>query len=141
MVSDLSGSDSIFGFENFIGGSGHDTIIANDAVNVMDGGAGNDTFVFNSATAADGDMIMGFQPGDQIDLSGIDADTGMAGNQSFVLFAGGDFTAAGQLAVTYETRADGEHTILSGNTNDDGEAEFAIDLNGHHLLTNSDFIN
>jgi Ca2+-binding RTX toxin-like protein len=134
-----SGHDTVYGFENFIGGSGHDTVIANNAVNVMDGGSGNDTFVFGSASAADGDMIMGFQPGDKIDLAGVDADADAAGNQSFVLFAGGNFTAAGQLAVTYETRADGDHTILSGNTDGDADAEFELDVAGHHNFTLSDF--
>ncbi len=132
-------TDTIFGFENVLTGSGNDRIIANDAVNVMDGGGGNDTFTFRSAAAADGDKILNFAPGDKIDLSGIDADRGADGHQSFVLFTSGGFSAAGQLMVSYETGADGEHTVISGNVDDDNAAEFQITLAGHHNLTTSDF--
>ena len=105
----------------------------------MDGGGGHDTFVFNSAADADGDRINGFAPGDKIDLSGIDADQGAAGSQSFVLFAAGDFSAAGELRVSFEMRDDGEHTIIAGNVDDDLDADFEIDLTGHHMLDASDF--
>lgn len=132
-------TDTIYGFENVITGAGNDRIIANASVNTMDGGAGNDTFVFGSVEAANGDTIFNFAPGDKIDLSGIDADHGAAGQQSFVLFATGSFSAAGQLMVTFETHDDGEHTIISGNVDDDTEADFSIDLVGRHLLTGSDF--
>ncbi|HDZ73658.1 MAG TPA: hypothetical protein ENH55_12995 [Aurantimonas coralicida] len=139
VVSSQSGHDAVFGFENVIGGSGHDTIIASAAVNVMDGGAGNDSFVFGSAQDADGDTIVGFQPGDKIDLSGIDADSGMAGQQSFVLFAGTGFTAAGQVMVTHSADADGEHTLVSADTDGNGSADFEIDVAGTHNLAASDF--
>ncbi|PFG63103.1 Ca2+-binding RTX toxin-like protein [Thioclava sp. ES.031] len=132
-------ADQIYSFENVITGSGDDTIIANSAVNVMDGGGGHDTFVFNAAADADGDRINGFAPGDKIDLSGIDADQGAAGAQSFVLFAAGDFSAAGELRVSYEMRDDGEHTIVAGNVDDDLEADFEIDIAGRHILDASDF--
>ncbi|MGM4896952.1 peroxidase family protein [Tardiphaga sp. 839_C3_N1_4] len=134
------GTDQIFGFEDFIGGSGNDTIVASSAANVMDGGAGNDTFVFGSAADANGDTIKGFQPGDKIDLSAIDANTGASGTQSFVLFAGNVFTAAGQVIVTQEVKDGAEHTFVSGNTNGDATADFKIDLGtGNHTLTSADF--
>ena len=137
--SSQSGVDTIFGFENFIGGIGNDTIIASSAVNVMDGGQGQDTFVFKSAADANGDTIVGFQPGDKIDLSGIDADQGTAGQQSFVFFAGSVFTAVGQVMVTNETGPDGEHTIVKGHVSADGSSDFTLDLTGHHNMTASDF--
>ena len=140
VASAESGTDQIFGFEDFIGGSGNDTIVASSVANVMDGGAGNDTFVFHSAADADGDTITGFQPGDKIDLSAIDADTGTSGAQSFVLFAGNIFTAAGQVIVTQEVKDGVEHTFVSGNTNGDAIADFKIDLGtGNHALTTADF--
>jgi Ca2+-binding RTX toxin-like protein len=139
VTSAQSGIDKIFGFEDFIGGSGNDTIIASSVANVMDGGGGNDTFVFGSTGDADGDTIKGFQPGDKIDLSAIDANTGASGNQSFVLFAGNLFTSAGQVVVTHEVRDGAEHTIVSGNTNNDTVADFKIDIAGNHALTSSDF--
>jgi Ca2+-binding RTX toxin-like protein len=138
--SSQSGSDQVFGFENFIGGSGNDTIVASAAKNAMDGGGGNDTFVFHSAADGDGDTINGFQPGDKIDLSGIDADTGASGKQSFVLFAGNVFTAAGQVIITQEVKDGVEHTFVSGNTNSDTAADFKIDVGtGNQTLTSADF--
>ncbi|MGY3413494.1 Ca2+-binding RTX toxin-like protein [Bradyrhizobium sp. GM5.1] len=140
VASAQSATDQIFGFEDFIGGSGNDTIVASSAANVMDGGGGNDTFVFGSAADANGDTIKGFQPGDKIDLSAIDANTGVAGNQSFVLFAGNVFTSAGQVIVTQEVKDGAEHTFVSGNTNGDTAADFKIDLGaGNHALTTADF--
>jgi Ca2+-binding RTX toxin-like protein len=139
VTSAQSGTDKVFGFEDFIGGSGNDTIVASSAANVMDGGGGNDTFVFGSAGDANGDTIKGFQPGDKIDLSAIDANTGASGAQSFVLFAGNVFTSAGQVIVTHEVRDGAEHTIVSGNTNGDLAADFKIDIAGNHALTTADF--
>jgi Ca2+-binding RTX toxin-like protein len=140
VASTQSGNDQVFGFEDFISGSGNDTIVASSAANVMDGGGGNDTFVFGSAADANGDTIKGFQPGDKIDLSAIDANTGAAGNQSFVLFAGNVFTSAGQVIVTQEVKDGTEHTFVSGNTNGDTVADFKIDIGaGNHALTAADF--
>jgi Ca2+-binding RTX toxin-like protein len=138
--SSQSGTDATFGFENFIGGSGNDTITASSVANVMDGGGGNDTYVFHSAADADGDTIKGFQPGDKIDLSAIDANTGASGTQSFVLFAGNMFTSAGQVIVTQELKEGVEHTFVEGNTNNDTVADFKIDLGaGNQALTAADF--
>jgi Ca2+-binding RTX toxin-like protein len=139
VASAQSGTDTVFGFENFIGGSGNDTITASSVANVLDGGGGNDTFVFGSSGDANGDTIKGFQPGDKIDLSAIDADTGASGAQSFVLFAGNVFTSAGQVIVTHEVTDGVEHTIVSGNTNGDATADFRIDVAGNHALTTADF--
>ena len=94
----------------------------------------------DSAADADGDTIKGFQPGDKIDLSAIDANTGASGNQSFVLFAGNLFTSAGQVIVTQEVKDGMDHTFVSGNTNNDTVADFKIDLGaGNHAVTSSDF--
>jgi Animal haem peroxidase/RTX calcium-binding nonapeptide repeat (4 copies) len=133
-----SGHDVLWDIENVVTGAGNDVIIASDAVNVIDGGAGNDIFRFGSAAAADGDTLVSFQPGDRIDLSGIDADEGVAGDQSFTLVSDG-FTGAGQLMVSEQSR-DGETiTVIEGNTDDDGDAEFTIEIRGAHVLTSGDF--
>ena len=100
---------------------------------------GNDTFRFLSAQDADGDTILGFQPGDRIDLSGIDANAGVSGNQSFTLMSGEAFTGRGQLIVTHETRDDGDYTVVQGNTTGGADADFKIAIKGSHDLTASDF--
>ena len=103
----------------------------------MNGGAGNDTFKFLSTAAANGDTILGFEPGDRLDLSGIDANVGTAGNQAFTLVIGRGFTAAGQLAVSFESRADGDFTVVQGNVDGNTDADFKIEIAGHHNLTNT----
>lgn len=137
-----TGNDGLWGVENIVTGSGDDTITANSAVNVMDGGAGNDTFRFLSAADADGDTIMGFQPGDRIDLSGIDAHGCEEGSQSFTLVNDG-FTGAGQLMFSHQTLDGEDYTVVQGNvhgnTTGDDDADFAINIKGRHELTVSDF--
>lgn len=136
-TSSQTGHDTIWGIENVNTGSGHDTITASNAANVMNGGAGNDTYKFTSASAADGDTILGFEPGDRVDLTAIDANLGAAGDQSFTLVTGAAFTAAGQLSATYETGADGDFTVVQGNTGGNNDADFTIEIAGHHNLTNA----
>ncbi|MEO3433630.1 peroxidase family protein [Inquilinus sp. CAU 1745] len=136
--SDQSGRDTLWGVENIVAGSGDDAITASDAVNVMDGGGGADTFRFLSAANADGDTIMGFQAGDRIDLSGMDADGSASGNGSFTLISGA-FTGKGQLMVSHETRDDEDYTVVQGNTTGGDEADFKISIKGSHDLADSDF--
>ncbi len=135
--STATGSDTLWGVENVVTGAGNDTITASSAVNVIDGGAGNDTYRFLSATDADGDTILGFQPGDRIDLSGIDANAGAAGNQAFTLVSG--FTGAGQLSIAHEVREDGEYTVVTGNTSGGDTPEFRLSIKGTPTLSASDF--
>jgi Ca2+-binding RTX toxin-like protein len=139
-VSSQSGTDTLWSIENVATGAGNDTITASRAVNVMEGGAGNDTFRFLDVASADGDTILDFEPGDRLDLSGIDANTTTAGNQAFTLISGPAFTASGQLMVSYETREGVDYTIVSGNVGGGPEAEFRIDLKGSHTLTGSNFV-
>ena len=126
-----SGTDTLYGVENVTTGSGNDTIVASNAVNIMDGGAGEDVFVFGSAAAADGDTILNFEAGDKVDLSGM-----LAGGDSFTLVNGAP--SAGEIAVTHEVREDGEYTVVTGNV-DGGDADFRISITGNHNLTSSDF--
>ncbi|HEX8622867.1 MAG TPA: M10 family metallopeptidase C-terminal domain-containing protein [Allosphingosinicella sp.] len=74
------------------GAGGNDRLIGGDGVDYFTGGAGADTFVgeinATKSPAKGGsisiDMILDYQPGvDKIDLSGIDANTGVAGDQAF----------------------------------------------------------
>lgn len=137
--SSQSGSDTLWNVENVVTGSGADTITANGAVNVIDGGAGNDTFRFLSEADADGDTIVGFQPGDKIDFGGIDANNSAAGNQSFTLVAASTLSSAAQLIVTHETREDGDYTVVQGSVDGDNTAELRLSIKGTHNLTSADF--
>lgn len=134
--SSQSGTDTLWGIENVVTGSGDDVITASKAVNVMDGGAGEDTFKFLSTADADGDTIVGFQPGDKIDLSAINAGSA---NGSFTLVNGSDISALGSLRVTHETEDGQDYTIVEGNTAGGSAPDFKLTVKGHHALTNDDF--
>ena len=54
-----------------------------------------------------------------------------------VRLVSGAFTAAGQLAVTYETRADGDFTVVQGNIDGNADADFTLEIAGHQSLTNA----
>jgi Ca2+-binding RTX toxin-like protein len=138
-IAGNAGTDVIYGFENFVGGSGHDVVTATTSVNVMDGGTGNDTFRFQSSAAAHGDTIYGFAPGDKIDFSAIDAKAEMGGKQVFALTGGSTLTAAGQVAVSNDVRDGAEVTLVRGNVDGDADAEFELTIMGRHNLTTSDF--
>lgn len=139
VTSATTGSDTFYGFENFVGGSGHDVITASNAANAMDGGLGNDTFRFTTTSAANGDSIYGFQPGDKIDFSAIDANSGVAGKQSFSINSPASLTAVGGVAITHEVRDGDDFTIIRGHTDADGNADFELAISGKHNLTSNDF--
>ena len=65
------------------------------------------------------------------------ADIGSAADQAFTLVTGASFTAAGQLAVSYESRADGDFTIVEGNIDSNTGADFKVEISGHQALTNA----
>jgi Ca2+-binding RTX toxin-like protein len=134
-----SGSDTIWSVENIVTGSGDDVITASNVANVMDGGAGNDTFRSLSAAGANGDTIAGFQPGDKIDLSAIDANGRAGGNQSFVLVSDAFTGARGELLVTHETQDGEDFTVVQGNISGGVGAEFKLSIRGSHDLTAGDF--
>lgn len=111
------------------GGAGNDVLRGSGGNDRMTGGSGKDRFDFNSISdsgAASGtrDLIVDFRRGDKVDLSGIDANNGASGNQSFRIVS--DFTgSAGQL--TREKLGAG--FLVSGDVNGDGNADFAIQVN------------
>ncbi|WGS22833.1 MULTISPECIES: M10 family metallopeptidase C-terminal domain-containing protein [unclassified Bradyrhizobium] len=132
------------GNDTMIGGAGADRLVAGSGVDTMTGGGGADTFVFatGDVTAASGthDLITDFVSGlDHIDLSGIDAisTTSVHDAFRFIGLSGFDHTA-GELDYSYNSSL-GE-TVLQGDTNGDGIADFAIDLTGNIAIAASDLI-
>ena len=131
-------NDQLFGgggADALNGGDGNDMLRGGAGIDQLDGGDGRDTFVFGpgeyGSTHAAADVIIGFQPQqlDQIDLSLIDANTALAGNQAFTFIGAAAFTkAAGQLRVI--TEGSGFNVIhwVEGDTNGDGVADLVIKL-------------
>ena len=128
-----TGYDSLNGIENVVTGRGADTIMANAAVNVLDGGDGDNTFVFRSVADAKGDTILGFNAGDVIDLSGINANSPTG---AFTPVGRGMEAGAGELAFSHLTENGHDMTVITGNTGTDA---FELKVQGHHELTNDQF--
>lgn len=135
----LNGGD---GNDTLNGGDGDDTLVGGRGKDVLSGGAGADRFDFNAfnesgTTNATRDQIVGFVQGtDRIDLSTIDANTAVSGNQAFAFISDAAFHGvAGEL----RQRAFGADTIVSGDINGDAVADFQIQLDGVFALTASDF--
>jgi Ca2+-binding RTX toxin-like protein len=135
------GNDTINGM------AGNDTINGGAGYDVLTGGAGNDTFAFSSAaeigtSAGARDIITDFTQGqDKIDLSAIDANSKLTGDQDFTFIAGNNasFTqTAGELAWHTDTATG--RTIVQGDINGDGVHDFEIELKGLVNLKASDFI-
>ncbi|MDC9825806.1 peroxidase family protein [Devosia sp. ZB163] len=137
-VSAATGTDTLWHIENVVSGSGNDRITASDKVNVIDGGTGDDTFVFKTIAAANGDTILGFEAGDKLDLSGIDADAATFGDQAFRL-TNSAISGIRDLQVTHETREDGAYTVVQGNVSGTTAPEFKLSIKGTHSLTQDDF--
>lgn len=155
-VRGSSGSDLLIGATNgsritgwegndtIIGGAGNDTIIGGAGYDLLTGGGGADVFVFNAVQhlgkpgVPGHDIITDFQQGiDIIDLSGIDADWNVAGNQAFTFVGDGPHGGAGG---TLRYLKAGGNTFIYGDVDADGAGDFTIRLAGLFDLTASDFI-
>jgi serralysin len=118
------------GADTVIGSAGADTIVGGLGADRLTGGAGADVFRFNLITESRGaafDTITDFTHlSDQIDLTAIDANTLLAGDQGFNFIGAAAFGhIAGELrliiGVTGETR-------LLGDINGDANVDFDIHL-------------
>lgn len=137
VLSGLAGNDVIngdAGNDRLVGGTGHDNLT---------GGLGRDTFAFadgdfGGKTATSADRITDFSHAqvDKIDLSAVDANTAVAGDQAFSFVGTAAFTGAGQIHL--ETV--GGVTMLTGNTGGDLTADFAIRLDNVTTLVAADFV-
>ncbi len=146
IIHGLGGADTLaggLGSDTLLGASGFDRLIGGFGRDVMTGGGNRDVFDFNlvgetGKTLPTRDVIRDFShaQGDDIDLSTIDAMTG-AGNQKFAFIGQGAFSGAkGELRYKFA----GAATLVEGDVNGDKQADFQIELTGHKLLVQGDFI-
>lgn len=133
------GNDRLFGGKGgdlLAGDGGSDRLIGGNGVDALEGGTGADVFIFrHAAEAGRGDVILDFSraEGDRIDLSGIDARSGAAGDQAFSFIGAKAFSGkAGELRYR-----DG---IVSGDVDGDGKPDVLIEIANDHALAASDFI-
>jgi len=126
------GNDLLYGWglsDYLAGDAGDDKITGGDGRDYMYGGTGADTFIFNAISESavhSADQIEDFETGiDKVDLSVIDADTTVAGNQSFTFVQFPSGFAAGQAIVV----SDGTVTHLYLDV-DGGGYDMQIDIFG-----------
>lgn len=141
----LDGRD---GNDRLIAGGGNDLLIGGNGVDELFGQAGSDRFDFRTVGEiglgeGSRDIIWDFAPGgDRIMLGAIDAQESRTGNQAFSFIGADGFTgAAGELRWEWDTKSDGSSvTLIEGDTNGDGMADFELELRGQITLTAEDFI-
>jgi len=134
---DLEGlitNDSIFGFagnDAILGGPGDDAIEGGLGADAMTGGFGYDVFVYASiaesgTTSQTRDKIMDFDDDgdDLIDLSAIDADATVPGDQTFVYIGSAAFSAPGQVRVV----SAGSEVFVELSDDNDTAAEMVIEM-------------
>ncbi|TGQ15959.1 hypothetical protein EN809_010445 [Mesorhizobium sp. M2E.F.Ca.ET.166.01.1.1] len=126
VISGLAGDDLING------GAGADILI---------GGIGNDRFIFKAiadSNSSGWDTLNDFQHGaDKIDVSAIDANASVAGNQAFSF--GGQNTSVVAHALTWFE--DGTNTVVQADVNGDSVADVMVVLLGKNLnLAQNDFV-
>lgn len=111
------------------GSSGNDILVGAGGADRLTGGRGMDTFLYldlldSPSGSLSRDTIIDFKAseGDHINLSAIDANTGLEGDQAFSYIGSAPFSAAGQIHFSAG--------LLSADTNGDGLAELEIMLVG-----------
>lgn len=146
-LSGGAGNDTLFGGsgrDTLLGGAGNDALVGNSGDDLLIGGLGAERFVFSlrsdsSVSSTGRDVIADFSrsQGDQIDLTGIDANTGLSGNQAFRFIGSTGFTGqAGQLHAQSVSGG----TLISGDVNGDRVADFAILLDDRITLNANCFL-
>jgi len=137
--------------ENAIGGSARDYLVGNAVGNVLSGGGGDDVLdglggddtliggsgadEFRFTTLGGKDKIADFESGvDKINLSGIDANTTVVGDQAFT-WAGAFTHHAGEAVLSWNPTAN--TTILSLDVDGDGRSDLDVVINGHVTTADS----
>lgn len=134
-----SGADGLYG------GYGDDWLSGGAGSDILSGGRGADLFVFgreltrHTVPQNQADTVIDFSSaeGDRLDFASIDADHTRSGNQSFDWIGDAAFSGtAGELRYGHANGA----TIVEGDVDGDAVADFAVRLDGLHLLHAQDFL-
>lgn len=114
-----------------------DTLIGGLGADRLTGGVDSDTFLYRVIEEIAGDVITDFVSGvDTINLDAIDADENAVGGQDFSWRGSDGFTGlAGQLSYLIGSK----NTLVAGDTDGDGIADFTLRLVGKLTLEATDF--
>ena len=124
------------------GGAGNDTLRGGSGADTLAGGSGKDVFQFTSmadSKASAMDHITDFIRGeDKLDFKSIDANSKTASNEAFNFIGSADFShKAGELR--FESHE--SYTLVQGDVNGDGIADFGVLLDGlTGTLKSADFM-
>lgn len=126
------------------GAAGNDVLFGGAGADDLYGGTGADRFIFSatsdSTSAAVGrDSIFDFlaAQGDRIDLSRIDANTEIAGDQAFAFIGSAAFS--GKAAELRYTQAASD-TYVYGDVNGDGKSDFILHLDDPMAMQKGYFV-
>lgn len=137
------GNDRLFGV------SGNDTLVGGGGRDYLVGGIGADIYRFDRLSdtgpdAATRDVVADFQHSiDKLDLSRLDANTLVALDQKFIFDGTAPLSAAAGHVHYFEVDqpvAANDRTIVEGDVDGNGVADFQIELVGLIHLTSGDFI-
>ena len=143
----FKGADTIVGskFNDYLDGFGaNDSITGGLGRDSLKGGTGADTFIFktlaDSTVSSTGrDTILDFRQsqGDKISVKSIDAMSSSTINEAFHFIGDNGFTKhAGELRAVIS----GTNTIVSGDVDGNGQADFSVLVKGIAELHATDFI-
>jgi serralysin len=129
--------------DTLTGGGGQDLIYGNAGADTLKGNGGADTFRYDKTSESTGssmDIILDFGLGDVLDLSRIDANSNVDGNQAFSFIGSAAFTnQAGQLRA-YEDPNNAGRWFIEGDVDGNGTADMVIRLdNPAHAPVATDF--
>lgn len=141
-----AGNDNLFGDDGadaLEGGAGIDRLTGGAGRDVMTGGSDKDYFTFDDGdfsgtTATMADRVTDFSraQGDILRLDLVDANANAAGDQAFTFIG---TVAFGHHAGELRYHKFAGYTLVSGDTDGDGAADFAIRLDGQHDVVAGDF--
>jgi Ca2+-binding RTX toxin-like protein len=136
------GNDTLYGdHPNIVGlgTPGNDVLIGGPGQDLLIGGPGADVFRYN-ATSEGGDTIQDFEHLiDKIDLSRIDANTHVPGNQAFT-FVAAPTTSVFAHGISWNQDAALNETFIHADANGNTTADFTLTLVGLTNLTAGDFV-
>jgi Ca2+-binding RTX toxin-like protein len=142
-IDGQDGDDDLYGdagHDSLTGGDGDDILVGGQGTDDLTGGSGADVFDFNNLTelglGRTHDTIQDFRVGDhdKIDLSDMDANPLLAGNQAFVFLSGAP-DAGNQTGTAWFNQGN-----LYLSTDADSAAEFEIAVVGVSALTAADLV-
>lgn len=147
VIHSRGGDDRLFGNagkDTLNGGAGDDKLNGGTGADKLTGGRGADTFIFTKISDSKvnpgaSDTITDFKrsQGDKIDLQKIDANTKVKGDQVFDFIGANKFDGkAGELR--FDKRSG--DTIVHGDVNGDGKADFSIVIDASINFRATDFI-